>query len=207
MPESRPPVNGRMPGFQGEPEVDGPPVGTPATRATGRISVGPVATKRIGAALGNFPRKAWQTEAASRDRPLPPPAALNWAPLAFTDESGVATEGLTEPLDVRNSYIRADGRLVCAIGVEDLVVSTRSDAILVANEPQTQDVKRLIERLRAHKARGHAGTGAPALGLVPDRRPRRPLPGEAHPGPALGKQLSPRSSPSRRALGPGARYR
>jgi len=73
-----------------------------------------------------------------------------WA-LSPKDASGVATEGDAELIDVSNSYIRGAGRLICAIGVDGLVVVDTPDAILVARMDRTQDVKTLIDQLRAHR--------------------------------------------------------
>ncbi len=69
--------------------------------------------------------------------------------LSEKDDAGVATEGTTVLMDVRDSYIRADGRLVCAIGVEGLLVVDTSDALLVASLDRAQDVKTLVARLEA----------------------------------------------------------
>lgn len=50
---------------------------------------------------------------------------------------------------VRNSYVRAESRLVAAIGVEDLVIVETSDAILVTRKDQAQRVKDTVETLKA----------------------------------------------------------
>jgi mannose-1-phosphate guanylyltransferase/mannose-6-phosphate isomerase len=71
-----------------------------------------------------------------------------WA-LSPKDADGVAAEGATATIDVRNSYIRADGRLVCAIGVEDLAVIDTPDAVLISRLDRTQEVRRLVGDLRA----------------------------------------------------------
>ena len=52
-------------------------------------------------------------------------------------------------LDVRNSYIRSEGPLVTAAGVEDLVVIAAGDAVLVISRDKAQDVKALVEKLKA----------------------------------------------------------
>ena len=50
--------------------------------------------------------------------------------------------------DVRNSYLRsADGRLIAAIGIEDLVVVTTEDAVLIVPMDRSAEVKPLVERL------------------------------------------------------------
>jgi mannose-1-phosphate guanylyltransferase / mannose-6-phosphate isomerase len=79
--------------------------------------------------------------------------------LSPKDEAGVASEGPTATLDVKNSYIRADGRLVCAIGVEDLVVVDTPDAVLISRIDRTQEVKQLVGQL---EARGRPEAHTPA---------------------------------------------
>ena len=47
------------------------------------------------------------------------------------------------------SYLRSEGPLVATIGVEDLIVIATPDAVLVAHKGHDQDVKLIVERLRA----------------------------------------------------------
>jgi mannose-1-phosphate guanylyltransferase/mannose-6-phosphate isomerase len=49
----------------------------------------------------------------------------------------------------RNSYIRSEGPLVAAVGVEDLVVVATKDAVLVSHRDKAQDVKKIVEQLEA----------------------------------------------------------
>jgi len=63
------------------------------------------------------------------------------------DAQGNAVVGDVMTLDVRDSYIRADGNLVTAIGVEDLVIVAADDVILVASRDRAQDVKKMVEEL------------------------------------------------------------
>lgn len=51
----------------------------------------------------------------------------------------------------RNAYIRSERQLVAAIGVEDLVIVATDDAVLVAGKAHDQDVKKIVERLKAAK--------------------------------------------------------
>ncbi|MBI3513786.1 MAG: mannose-1-phosphate guanylyltransferase/mannose-6-phosphate isomerase [Proteobacteria bacterium] len=51
--------------------------------------------------------------------------------------------------DVRNSYVRTeDGKLVAAIGLDDIVLVITDDAVLAARRDRAQDVKRVVERLK-----------------------------------------------------------
>jgi len=47
----------------------------------------------------------------------------------------------------RNSYIRADAKLVTTLGVEDLIIVDTDDALLVAHRDQVQDIKIIVEQL------------------------------------------------------------
>lgn len=51
----------------------------------------------------------------------------------------------------RNSYARSDGKLTVLLGVEDLVVVSTDDVTLVAAKNQSQEIKTIVEALRAAK--------------------------------------------------------
>ena len=51
-------------------------------------------------------------------------------------------------IDTRNSYLRSEERLLAAVGVEDLVIVSTPDAVLVAPKSRAQDVKKLIDRMK-----------------------------------------------------------
>jgi len=57
--------------------------------------------------------------------------------------------GDTLACDTRGSYLRSEGPLIATVGVEDLIVVATPDAVLVANKHKDQDVKKVVERLRA----------------------------------------------------------
>lgn len=65
------------------------------------------------------------------------------------DEAGNAFIGDVITEDVRGCYIRAESRMVAAIGVENLVIVETSDAMLVTTKERAQDVKKIVERLNA----------------------------------------------------------
>ncbi|MDE8344264.1 MAG: cupin domain-containing protein, partial [Acidocella sp.] len=50
-----------------------------------------------------------------------------------------------------NCYARSDGMLTALLGVEDLVVVTTQDAVLVAHKSEAQNVKKIVDRLKAQK--------------------------------------------------------
>lgn len=53
--------------------------------------------------------------------------------------------------DVKNSLIHAEDRLVAAVGVENQIVVETRDAILVTTRDRAQDVKKIVESLKAQK--------------------------------------------------------
>ncbi|MFO7551097.1 MAG: mannose-1-phosphate guanylyltransferase/mannose-6-phosphate isomerase [Haliea sp.] len=69
--------------------------------------------------------------------------------VAARDEHGNATQGDVMLDNCRDSYFRSESRLVAATGVSNLVVVETADAILVADRDRVQDVKRIVNRLKA----------------------------------------------------------
>ena len=55
----------------------------------------------------------------------------------------------------RNTYVHAEHRLVATVGVEDLVVVETKDAILVAHKDHVQDVKKIVESIKADGRHEH----------------------------------------------------
>lgn len=55
----------------------------------------------------------------------------------------------------RNTFVHADSRMVATVGVEDLVVVETPDAVLVAHQDKVQDVKKIVERLKAEGRSEH----------------------------------------------------
>ncbi|GHE21437.1 mannose-1-phosphate guanyltransferase [Halomonas urumqiensis] len=64
-------------------------------------------------------------------------------------ESGNSCHGDVIQEDTRNTLIRAESRLVAAIGLDDLVIIETKDAVLVADRHKTQDVRKIVERLKS----------------------------------------------------------
>ncbi|MEM5312032.1 mannose-1-phosphate guanylyltransferase/mannose-6-phosphate isomerase [Paraburkholderia sp. JHI869] len=69
--------------------------------------------------------------------------------LTDLDESGNALLGDVLAESVSNSYVRAEHRMVAAVGVDNLIVVETADAVLVAHRDNAQDVKKIVERLNA----------------------------------------------------------
>ena len=64
------------------------------------------------------------------------------------DVDGNALLGDVKIVDAKNSLVRAESRLVAAVGVQDLVVVETRDAVLVAHKEHVQEIKSLVENIR-----------------------------------------------------------
>jgi mannose-1-phosphate guanylyltransferase/mannose-6-phosphate isomerase len=77
----------------------------------------------------------------------------SWSALWLTgdkDADGNLREGDTMTVDTRNSLLRShDRHLLATVGVDDLIVVTTPDATLVAHRDAAQDVKKIVEQLKA----------------------------------------------------------
>jgi mannose-1-phosphate guanylyltransferase/mannose-1-phosphate guanylyltransferase/mannose-6-phosphate isomerase len=65
------------------------------------------------------------------------------------DSRGNVVVGDVELVDVQNSYVRSDGRLVAAIGLDNMVIVDSPDATLVVRRDRSQDVKLVVDRLKS----------------------------------------------------------
>jgi len=68
--------------------------------------------------------------------------------IAPQDANGNAVQGDAILEDTKDCYIHTERRLVATIGVEDLVIVETPDAVLVADKARTQEVGRLVQRLK-----------------------------------------------------------
>lgn len=77
----------------------------------------------------------------------------SWSSLwsvAERDADGNRHEGDVISVDTRGSLVRAsERRMIATIGVEDLVVIDTADATLVARKDRVQDVKAIVDKLKA----------------------------------------------------------
>ncbi|GAA4649741.1 mannose-1-phosphate guanyltransferase [Kistimonas scapharcae] len=69
--------------------------------------------------------------------------------IADKDAQGNAVQGDAMLHDTRNTYVRSEKKLIATVGVEDLVITESDDAILVASKSRVQDVKKIVERIKA----------------------------------------------------------
>jgi mannose-1-phosphate guanylyltransferase/mannose-1-phosphate guanylyltransferase/mannose-6-phosphate isomerase len=78
-----------------------------------------------------------------------------WA-LGAKDALGNVSQGDVMARDSRGSYLRSEGRLIAAVGVENLVIIETSDALLVSTRERADDVKLAVEQLKLGKRTEHA---------------------------------------------------
>ncbi len=67
------------------------------------------------------------------------------------DSDGNVTLGDVLTENVHDSYLRAEHRLLAAIGVENLTIIETADAVLVAHKDHVQEVKKIVSRLKANE--------------------------------------------------------
>ncbi len=95
------------------------------------------------------------------------PADLGWCDvgswnalweLGAKDSSGNVSVGDVLLEKSQNCYARSDGMLTAVVGMNDAVIVTTEDAVLVMHRDRAQEVKAVVERLRAagrHEAAAH----------------------------------------------------
>ncbi|MCL1049558.1 mannose-1-phosphate guanylyltransferase/mannose-6-phosphate isomerase [Shewanella abyssi] len=69
--------------------------------------------------------------------------------VSVKDENQNVIKGDVITVDSSNNYIYADNKLVSTVGVDNLVVIETKDAILVASKDKVQDVKAIVNQLKA----------------------------------------------------------
>lgn len=92
------------------------------------------------------------------DKAIVLPTKFGWSDIG----SWVAIRDLVKPdaaknrvigdalfVDTFNTFARSDGRLVAAVGVNDLMIIDTPDALLVVNSNRAQDLKKLASKLKA----------------------------------------------------------
>ncbi len=86
------------------------------------------------------------------------PASIGWSDIGSwaalwevspKDAAGNVAAGPVELLEAEGCYVRSEGILTGVVGLKDTVVVTTEDAVLVMPRERAQDVKALVERLRA----------------------------------------------------------
>jgi mannose-1-phosphate guanylyltransferase/mannose-1-phosphate guanylyltransferase/mannose-6-phosphate isomerase len=75
--------------------------------------------------------------------------------VAQKDAEGNAIRGDVMLESARGNYVRAETRMVALLGVSNLVVVETADVVLVAGRDQVQDVKKLVDRMKAENRCEH----------------------------------------------------
>jgi mannose-1-phosphate guanylyltransferase/mannose-1-phosphate guanylyltransferase/mannose-6-phosphate isomerase len=65
------------------------------------------------------------------------------------DDAGTTISGDVLTLDVKNSLLHADGPMIAAVGLEDIVLVATKDVVLAVSRDHAQDVKKIVEQLKA----------------------------------------------------------
>lgn len=92
------------------------------------------------------------------------PASIGWNDVGSwsalvdvlqADGNGNVTRGDVYTDHAGNCLVRAESRIVAAIGVQDLVIVETSDAVLVAHKDHVQRVKQVVDHLKANGRTEH----------------------------------------------------
>jgi len=87
------------------------------------------------------------------------PADLGWSDVGSwdalweispKDDGGNVAVGDVFLEHVQNCYVRSDGIVTAVTGLQDAIVVVTDDAVLVTHRDRAQDVKKVVDRLRAH---------------------------------------------------------
>ena len=133
-----------------------------ATRAAMAASTTDLDFIRLGAAeFATAPDISIDYAVAEKtDKAVVVPAAIGWSDvgswsalfdIAPKDAQGNVALGDVVLENVSNSYVRNDASLTALLGVQDLIVVNTQDALLVASRDQAQNVKKIVDRLKAQK--------------------------------------------------------
>lgn len=78
----------------------------------------------------------------------------SWKAISELDEAdadGNRVHGPAVVIDSHDCYVQSERRLIAAVGVRDLVIVDAGDAVLVSDREHAQQVKRVVEQLRAQR--------------------------------------------------------
>lgn len=95
------------------------------------------------------------------DRVAVVPVSMGWSDvgswdalhaLSKLDGAGNACDGQVLTIDSNNCLVRSDGPRVALVGVNDLIVVASGEDVLIVPRGRSQDVKKLIEAMKARSA-------------------------------------------------------
>ena len=67
------------------------------------------------------------------------------------DENGNCTSGQVILKDTSNSLVYSNDRVIATIGVEDVIVISTEDAVLICKKGKSQEVKEIVDHLKRHQ--------------------------------------------------------
>ncbi len=80
------------------------------------------------------------------------PVDAGWSDIgSWTALDALPADARVMSLDCGVNVIRSDGPLIATIGVSDLIIVATGDAVLVAPKDRAQDVKKIVDDLKARK--------------------------------------------------------
>jgi mannose-1-phosphate guanylyltransferase/mannose-6-phosphate isomerase len=94
------------------------------------------------------------------DRAMMVPLAAGWSDVGSwaalhdvrkSDPDGNTIDGDVFTHDCRGMFIQAESRLVTAVGLDDVIIIETKDSTLVASKARSQDVKALVDQLKAQE--------------------------------------------------------
>ena len=94
------------------------------------------------------------------DKVVVVPASFDWSDIGSwgavgalipTDAQNNRFSGDALFIDSHNNFVQSDGRLIAAIGVDNLIVIDTADAVLVAHADRAQDVRKVVKQLKDKK--------------------------------------------------------
>lgn len=71
------------------------------------------------------------------------------------DENNNVISGDVLTHNSRNNLIRSNYKMIATVGIEDLIIVSTKDAVLVANKNKVQDVKQIVNQLKADNRTEH----------------------------------------------------
>ena len=71
------------------------------------------------------------------------------------DANGNVCHGDVIMHNTSNSYIRAENKMIATVGLDNVIVVETKDAVLVANGDNAQDIKKIVDKLKAEKRVEH----------------------------------------------------
>jgi mannose-1-phosphate guanylyltransferase len=86
------------------------------------------------------------------DRVAVVPVSMGWSDIGSWDALyaiGDPHDGDVIEIDTENCLLRTDGVKIAAVGIKDLIVIASGDSVLIVKRGHSQDVKRIVEALKA----------------------------------------------------------